>query len=1292
MSSLSAASLSPNLIEGSDSADILVGDDADNIFYGLAGDDQISSAGGSDLLIGGSGSDRLDGGTGTDSVSYATSSVGVRIDLTTGAVAGGDAQGDILVSIESVVGSTYDDRLVGTDASNDLDGLDGNDTLDARLGVDRVDGGFGLDTLVVDYSRNEDGVGSLFGGGAANGTISRTNSKGKATDRIVYSNIERFSLVGTSQNDQLQGWEEADSLTGGAGDDYLLGRSGADVLAGGRGQDTASYITSTVGVAIDLTTGSTAGGEATGDVLQSIEALVGSNFTDELYGDSNNNVINPGIANIATSNDARNGASLDTDIVDGRAGTDLLILDFSVGDFGTSVTNPSWGANWVGSSGSYERTLPWQSYSQTVRLSNVEWFSIVGTRSNDQLFGWTGTDYLNGGAGDDLLHGGTGNDTILGGDGNDIVVSQTDYQFSIYGNLPRGYTNVVNLDGGAGLDTLYVNLSNKAENIVLDTSGTQQLLRLADGTQVTNFEILKNIYTGDGNDQVVQLGQIDNVIQTGSGDDIVNPGLSLDLDQIDGGSGKDLLVLDFSSASESFVSSGFGSTNFILHNLQTSIISRINAMSFELLNLTGTSNNDTIFGTDGGDVVGGGAGNDFISALGGSDTINGGEGDDTVVAANRANDLFALQTNDVVNLDGGSGVDTLSVNLSQKQDNIVLDSINPQPVFLPDGTSITNFEIFKDILTGSGNDTLVQLGRVDNQWSTGAGSDYVNPGVGIDSIDGGGGNDLLVLDYSNESGVLTGTISGYSVIDVNSQVLNQVTLSDFEQVNILGTVNDDNFTGSAGADTLNGWSGNDAIDGGTGDDILIGGWGDDVLNGGDGIDRIVEASDVNFTLTNTSLIGLGTDTFTTIEQAEITGGAGNNVIDAAAFTLGAVTLDGGAGNDILSGGNANDSFIGGSGDDQINGGAGSDSIIAFADVNFTLSDTSLVGLGTDTLTSIEQAILISGNSDSFIDTSAFSGSATLNGQEGNDVLIGGSNQGELLSQYASSVIAFTSQYSSGSFSATQMLGAPNTFSYGDSPTAWAASSRDGTVEQVTLGFDAPIFATGVTIRQNWGNGFVRKIEVLSVSDTYSTVWEEVDTSQPGAPVDFLAQWETTNFQVKGIRITVDTNHNLNAWEEIDSVQLHGAFGTTGDTLKGGQGSDLLEGGGGNDSLFGEAGVDTLIGGSGNDFLVGGAGSDILTGGTGSDRFAYFFLAAAGDTITDFAPGAGDILDVQSLIDSLGYAGSDPFLDGFIGLVDQPTGGTQVQIDSDGLGSAAGFTPLVTLDGVTAASLGSSIAF
>jgi hypothetical protein len=149
-----------------------------------------------------------------------------------------------------------------------------------------------------------------------------------------------------------------------------------------------------------------------------------------------------------------------------------------------------------------------------------------------------------------------------------------------------------------------------------------------------------------------------------------------------------------------------------------------------------------------------------------------------------------------------------------------------------------------------------------------------------------------------------------------------------------------------------------------------------------------------------------------------------------------------------------------------------------------------------------------------------------------------------LDQWASSVIGFSSQWSTGSWSAAQALGPPDTFGYGDISTSWAPGPINGPPEYLTLGFATPVYAYGVTVRETWGNGFVYQIDVLDTANVLHPVMTGIsDPALPGTPVEVYFTWfnsiGTTNYLVSGVKIYVDINHNLSTWEEIDAVRLYG---------------------------------------------------------------------------------------------------------------------------------------------------------
>ncbi len=217
----------------------------------------------------------------------------MRVDLSLGTGLGGDAQGDILASIENVIGSRYSDRLVGNSSDNGLTG---------GVGADVLIGGSGSDTAIYDASTAairadlRAGVGT---GGDAQGD--------------TYSSIE--NAIGSAYDDLFIGTTGANRFEGGDGADYLSGREGADTLIGGNGSDTASYRASAAGVTVNLTAGTASGGDAAGDVLSAIENLTGSAYADTLIGDS--------LANRLAGGEGK-------DVLTGNAGADTFVFDTAV--------------------------------------------------------------------------------------------------------------------------------------------------------------------------------------------------------------------------------------------------------------------------------------------------------------------------------------------------------------------------------------------------------------------------------------------------------------------------------------------------------------------------------------------------------------------------------------------------------------------------------------------------------------------------------------------------------------------------------------------------------------------------------------------------------------------------------------------------------------------------------------------------------------------------------------------------------------------------------------------------
>src|SRR5262249_55721518 len=89
-----------------------LGSGADTVIGGDS-NDTINGGAGADIIQGGLGADTLNGGISADTATYSGSGAAVNANLLAGTGAGGDAQGDTLISIENLVGSAFGDTLTG---------------------------------------------------------------------------------------------------------------------------------------------------------------------------------------------------------------------------------------------------------------------------------------------------------------------------------------------------------------------------------------------------------------------------------------------------------------------------------------------------------------------------------------------------------------------------------------------------------------------------------------------------------------------------------------------------------------------------------------------------------------------------------------------------------------------------------------------------------------------------------------------------------------------------------------------------------------------------------------------------------------------------------------------------------------------------------------------------------------------------------------------------------------------------------------------------------------------------
>ena len=694
--------------------------------------------------------------------------------------------------------------------------------------------------------------------------------------------------------------------------------------------------------------------------------------------------------------------------------------------------------------------------------------------------------------------------------------------------------------------------------------------------------------------------------------------------------------------------------------------------------LTGGPGNDTLRGGPGDDVLIGEAGDDRLDGQTGDDRLEGDEGADTFTGG-FGDDLLDGTTNadaapDTLAETGDADVSVTDVSMTGFG-NDVLQGI--ELVSLAGGPGNSRFDAsartaggvslsggagndtligtaFADRLDGQGGDDSVVGGAGDDVLFGGAGNDVLRGGIGNDSLTGGLGNDFLAGDAGTDRLVEDPSAegaTGNNLFLTNTSLLGALgtdRLTAVEQAALSASVgtapnalNAFNFSGPV---TLNGGAGNDTLTGGAGNDVLIGGPGTNVLNGGPaGADTVVEAGELDFTLTNARLTaagpGGGTDLLTSVERADLTGGAGANSLNASAFTLGPVTLTGGAGNDTLTGTAFADLFTGGLGDDLIVGRGGSDKLVEALDaVTVTLTNAGLTasgGLGIDSLSSIERVELDGGPSANTFDAGVFSaGPVTLIGGAGNDILIAGSGNDLLAGGAGDDTLAggagtdtvfeaadadFTLTNTSLAGGATgvdllagdervQLAGGAgdNTFTV-TGATDFAVTLTGGAgADQVVSTDDADFTLSNALLTRSTGGTFaLAGIEQAALTggagNNAFTVsgWTGAATLAGGGGVDRVVATADANFNLSDTALSVSTGATFSL-SGITLARLSGGAGANRLDAHLFTGRVIMLGGDGPDTLIGGTGNDYLIGGGGADFLDGGAGTDTLDGGLGTD--------------------------------------------------------------------------------------------
>ncbi|HEX8216631.1 MAG TPA: calcium-binding protein, partial [Allosphingosinicella sp.] len=501
-------------------------------------------------------------------------------------------------------GTSGDDTIQGTSSADMIDGLAGNDTLRGGGGADTIHGGEGEDLL-----------------------------------------------VGNMQNDHLDG---------GDGNDLLVPLGGADFVDGGDGQDSIVFegVFPNQGVSFDLRLQGQA--QAVGfygtKTVVNVEHVFGSRFSDVIHGDDDLNVLSAGgsLSQPQVGDDQLFGHGGDdifqltagNHYIDGGDGADSISTSFTTADMGAfSIDLNIAGAQNTG-----------QGMMTFVSIAN-----LIGGRYDDRLEGDGSDNKLAGAYGNDILIGGAGNDR-LSGDGGLVLGADRLFTTSFDGvgngnDFLDGGAGDDELYGGGGSDTASYASASGAVTVSLYDGGFGEAFGAAGYDQLHDIENLAGSAFDDG----LYGNGLDNIVSGGDGHDDVRGGGGND--EIHAGAGDDLL---YGNGGDDLLDGGAGidragyysgATAGVTVDLNLQGIAQNTGQGMDTLvgieNVSGTVFADTLIG-DGADNFLWGSPSTVSPgnvATTNDDTLSGGGGSDLLIAG----------IGDHV-VDGGSGTDTFRFN------------------------------------------------------------------------------------------------------------------------------------------------------------------------------------------------------------------------------------------------------------------------------------------------------------------------------------------------------------------------------------------------------------------------------------------------------------------------------------------------------------------------------------------------------------------------------------------------------------------------------------------------------
>ncbi|PSL17572.1 calcium-binding protein [Shimia abyssi] len=298
-------------------------------------------------------------------------------------------------------------------------------------------------------------------------------------------------IIGTPNDDILDGTNDDDTIKGLAGDDLIDGLDGDDFLRGDDGDD--------VVFGNDGNDSIFAGEADDGDDLQlggdGDDEIGGNGGDDILIGDSHDGVMDFGDASDDGNDQIYGGDGQDL-LIGGSYDNDGVDVSYAGAADGAIAGNINGTGNTVAWAGD-GNDIVYGAHGSDILGGGHGDDQVYGLGGDDIIFGKSGDDTLDGGDGDDLIFNGAGSDVVDGGAGDDLIwAGGGDDQ----------------LTGGAGGDTFGfdADTAGNGNDNITDFNTDEDTLLLANYGFQTKYDVIRAM--ADSEDGVVLTLSDDEVV------------------------------------------------------------------------------------------------------------------------------------------------------------------------------------------------------------------------------------------------------------------------------------------------------------------------------------------------------------------------------------------------------------------------------------------------------------------------------------------------------------------------------------------------------------------------------------------------------------------------------------------------------------------------------------------------------------------------------------------------------------------------------------------------------------